>query len=148
MTIEQRPGTERPQEHGERHLVGSPSIKAEWSGGDSEELPRLVHPEGKPHGKASSWLVVGTVFVAFAVAGVALIFKAWPVIWVCVAIIALMIPVAMAVRIMDDTVGWARPTPGEITRGDMTRTAMKVREEQLSGQPQGRPEKHRGRTRG
>ncbi|WP_106396336.1 hypothetical protein [Actinocorallia populi] len=131
MAIEQRPGTEEPRDRAQSHLTGTPEIDAEWSGGDSEELPRLVHPEGSAHGKLSSWLVVITVFVAFAVAGVALILKAWVVIWICVAIIALMFPVAIAVRIMDDTVGWARPTPGEITRGDMTRTATRVREDQM-----------------
>jgi len=131
MANEERPDStgSGALQHG--HLTGSPSVDAEWSGGDSEELPRPVRLEGNPHGKLSSWLVVATALLAFAVAGVALIFKAWIVIWICVAIIALMFPVGFAVRIMDDTVGWARPTPGEITRGDMTRTATKVRKEEL-----------------
>lgn len=137
MAIEERPGTEGPRERAEGqrtdgHLSGGPMVDAHWSGSaHDEELPRLVHPEGSPHGKLSSWLVVVTVFVAFTVAGVALIFKAWVLIWICAAIIVLMLPVAKAVRIMDDTVGWARPTPGEITRGDMTRTAQHVREGNL-----------------
>jgi hypothetical protein len=131
MAIEERPGSGGSGASQEGHLTGSPSIDAEWSGGDAEELPRPVNLKGNPHGKLSSWLVVITALLAFAVAGVALIFKAWIVIWICVAIIALMIPVGFAVRIMDDTVGWARPTPGEITRGDMTRTATKVRDEEL-----------------
>ncbi len=130
MTIEQRPGTQRAEPE-EGHLTGSPYVEAEWSGGDRDELPHPVRLSGQPHGKTSSWIVVATAFVAFAVAGVALILHAWVLMWICVAIVVAMFPAAMAVRIMDDTVGWSKPTPGEITRGYMTRTATRVREEEL-----------------
>lgn len=129
MTIEQRPGMEEPGDGRESHLTGSPSIDAEWSGGASEELPHSRTLEGSPHGKAKSWAVVTTAFVAFAVGGVALILHAWVLLWICVAIIVLMVPAGIAVRIMEDTVGWARPTPGSITRGDMTRVATQVQNE-------------------
>ncbi|MEO3785932.1 hypothetical protein ABGB12_21605 [Actinocorallia sp. B10E7] len=131
MAIEQRPGTEDSGEERKSHLTGSPSIEAEWSGGASEELPRSVTLAGNPHGKVSSWAVVATAVVAFTVGGIAMILNAWVLFWVCVAVVLLMFPAAMAVRIMEDTVGWAKPTPGEITRGNMTRTAGRVRRERL-----------------
>lgn len=129
MTIEQRPGMEEPGEDQKSHLTGSPLIEAEWSKGATEELPHSRTLEGSPHGKAKSWAVVITAFLAFAVGGIALILHAWVLLWICVAVVVLMIPAGIAVRIMEDTVGWARPTPGNITRGDMTRVATRVQNE-------------------
>jgi len=145
MTNEQRPGTEDSGDGRESHLTGSPSIDAEWSGGASEELPHSRTLEGSPHGKAKSWAVVTTAFLAFAVGGVALVLHAWVLLWVCVAVIVLMIPAGIAVRIMEDTVGWARPTPGDITRGDMTRVATQVqneRRQQAKNAQKGEIEQH------
>lgn len=134
MTIERRPDAESAEATGhveKGHLVGSPTIAAEWSQLEGEELPHPNTLAGNPHGRPASWIVVGTAFVAFALGGIALILHAWVLMWICAAVAVLMFPIGLAIHIMDDTVGWAQPTPGEVTRGDMTRVALQFRNEEL-----------------
>lgn len=64
---------------------------------------------GKPRGKRSSWGLVGVMIAAFVAGGLALVLHLWVVFWACVAVVVLSIPAGMAIRIMDDTVGWTLP---------------------------------------
>ena len=65
---------------------------------------RYIRDGGNHHGKPASWIVVGVVTVAFIVGGLALIFQAWSLFWICVAIAVLGFPAGLAVGIMNDTV--------------------------------------------
>ncbi|MBO0775193.1 MAG: hypothetical protein J2P34_02670 [Actinobacteria bacterium] len=61
---------------------------------------------GHPHGKPASWVLIGTVIVAFLAGGAALILHLWWLFWVCVGVVVLSVPAGKAIRIMDDTVIW------------------------------------------
>jgi hypothetical protein len=64
----------------------------------------LVH--GHPHGKRSSWILIGLVIAAFIVGGSAIITHLWWLFWTCVAVVVLAIPTGKMIRVMDDTVSW------------------------------------------
>jgi len=64
----------------------------------------LAH--GSPHGKRSSWVLIGLVVAAFIAGGVAIITHLWWLFWACVAVVVLAIPVGKMIGIMDDTVSW------------------------------------------
>lgn len=64
----------------------------------------LVH--GSPHGRPSSWVLIGLVIAAFIVGGTAIILHLWWLLWVCVAVAVLAIPAGKVTGIMNDTVSW------------------------------------------
>ena len=73
----------------------------------SERLEdRDVSPQGNPHGKPSSWMLVAVVTAAFITGGLAIIAHAWWLFWACAGIVVLSIPAGKAIGIMDDTVAW------------------------------------------
>jgi hypothetical protein len=67
---------------------------------------RDVSPQGNPHGKPSSWMLVAVVTAAFITGGLAIIAHAWWLFWACAGIVVLSIPAGKAIGIMDDTVAW------------------------------------------
>jgi hypothetical protein len=73
---------------------------------DSQPAARRPQTSGNPHGKRSSWVLVGMVVLAFAVGGIAMALHAWWLFWVCVGVVVLAIPAGKAIGIMDDTVAW------------------------------------------
>jgi len=91
---------------------------------------------GHPHGKASSWAVVGVVVAAFLAGGAALIVHLWWLLALSAGVVALCVPAALAVRMMDDTVIWGA-APG----GDGGRLPARAREHERE-QDTARPRPH------
>lgn len=85
----------------------------------SGQLGVMPGHSGRPHGKASSWVLAAFVIAAFATGGAALILRLWPLFWACVGVFVLCIPVGVAIGIMDDTVV-AGSAPGEHERAPST----------------------------
>ncbi|MCW2885724.1 MAG: hypothetical protein JWL58_2586 [Streptosporangiaceae bacterium] len=98
-----------------------------------DDLPRAVSGQGHPHGRKSSWVLVGTVIVAFLVGGVALILHAWTIMIICAAVIVLSVPIGAAIHIMSDTVGWTDAPPTYIDRGHVIREACRLYRREHSG---------------
>jgi hypothetical protein len=88
----------------ERWVAGQDAATA---GADTDRT--LAH--GSPHGKPSSWVLIGLVIAAFIIGGVAIITHLWWLFWACVAVIVLAIPSGKMIRIMDDTVSWETSAP-------------------------------------
>jgi hypothetical protein len=73
----------------------------------SERLEdRHVPHRGNPHGKPSSWALVGTVMAAFLAGGAAIITHLWWLFWACAGIVVLAVPAGKVIGIMNDTVAW------------------------------------------
>jgi hypothetical protein len=51
-------------------------------------------------------VLVGTVMLAFAVGGAALITHVWWLFWACVGVVVLAIPAGKMIGILGDTVAW------------------------------------------
>ncbi|MGI8329122.1 hypothetical protein ACRYCC_04100 [Actinomadura scrupuli] len=98
-----------------------------------ENLPRPVSGQGHPHGRTSSWVLVGTVIAAFLVGGISLIMHAWTIMIICGVIIVLAVPVGAAIHIMSDTVGWTDAPPTYIDRGHVIREASRIYRREHSG---------------
>jgi hypothetical protein len=49
------------------------------------------------------------VLLAFIVGGLAIVFRIWPLFWVCVGIFVLSVPAGKVLGIMNDTVGVEEP---------------------------------------
>ena len=73
------------------------------------------HVNGNPHGKLSSWLLIGVVIAAFLAGGAAIITHTWWLLWTCVGVIVVAAPVGKAIGIMDDTVAWGSSPSSEDT---------------------------------
>jgi hypothetical protein len=99
--------------------VRSKMRRGHASGGRNEEISdgqgqrpweqledRHIPQGGHPHGKPASWGLVTVVMVAFLVGGLSIIAHAWWLLWACIAIAVLAIPVGKMIGIMDDTVDW------------------------------------------
>jgi hypothetical protein len=99
--------------------VRSKIRRGDASGGRNEEISdgqgqrpweqiedRHVPEGGHPHGKPASWVLVTVVMVASVAGGLSIIAHAWWLLWICIAIVALVIPVGKMIGIMDDTVDW------------------------------------------
>jgi len=71
---------------------------------------RHIPEGGHPHGKPASWGLVTAVMVTSVAGGLSIIAHAWWLLWVCIAIVALVIPVGKMIGIMDDTVDWGSTT--------------------------------------
>lgn len=67
---------------------------------------RHVPEGGHPHGKPASWVLVAVVMAASATGGISIITHTWWLLWTCIAIVVLAIPVGKMIGIMDDTVDW------------------------------------------
>lgn len=78
-------------------------VRADWP---ADPIPHTHVPSSNPHGKPSSWVLVGVVLGAFVAGGAAIITHTWWLLWACVGVIVLAIPVGKAIGIMDDTVAW------------------------------------------
>jgi hypothetical protein len=61
---------------------------------------------GNPHGKVTSWVLIGVVIAAFIAGGAAIIIHAWWLLWICVGVTVAAVPAGKAIGIMDDTVAW------------------------------------------
>jgi hypothetical protein len=71
------------------------------------QLSRAEIPVGghkHRHGKPASWVLVAVIIAAFTVGAFAVVFRVWPLFWVCAAIVVLSVPAGKAVGIMNDTV--------------------------------------------
>jgi hypothetical protein len=69
---------------------------------------------GHPRGKHSSWLLTGTVIAAFIAGGAALIVHLWWLLFLCLGVVVISVPVGKAIHIMDDTVVWGdSPAAGD-----------------------------------
>jgi hypothetical protein len=93
---------------------GSPGqIAAMTSEQVPPDEPQTWGERGRPHGRASSWMLVAVVLCASVAAGVALIIHVWPLFWACVAVAGASIPAGKIIGIMDDTMMWGRAPPIE-----------------------------------
>jgi fatty acid desaturase len=81
----------------------------DFSHTQSYRMERPVRRPGQRHGRPSSWALVAVVILAFIVGGFAVVFRLWPLFWVCVGIFVLCIPVGKVLGIMNDTVGVEEP---------------------------------------
>lgn len=72
---------------------------------------RHVPHGGHPHGRPSSWALVGVVIAAFVTGALALILHVWVLFWVCAGIVVAAIPAGKAVGIMNDTIAWGSTEP-------------------------------------
>ena len=89
MAMEQH--TDEPNEHGTApggHLPGEQAV-----GGHSHL-----------HGRPASWALVAVIILAFVAGAFAVVYAAWVVFWVCLAIVVLAVPAGKVVGIMGDTV--------------------------------------------
>jgi hypothetical protein len=69
-------------------------------------LPGEETVGGHPHlhGRPASWLLVTVIIAAFIAGAFAVVQDAWPLFWVCLAIVVLSVPAGKLVGIMGDTV--------------------------------------------
>ena len=65
------------------------------------------------HGKPKSWVLVAVIIAAFIAGGFAVIDAAWPLFWVCLAVVVLSVPAGKLVGIMGDTVTIGDPSQQE-----------------------------------
>ena len=56
------------------------------------------------HGSPASWALVAVLIVVFVAGAFGLVFKVWPLFWVCLGIAILAVPAGKLVGIMSDTV--------------------------------------------
>ena len=105
---DQRSLTPRRRDNRETGMAGPAGDTAVGQGHwPSDRLEdRDVSPQGNPHGKPSSWMLVAVVTAAFITGGLAIIAHAWWLFWACAGIVVLSIPAGKAIGIMDDTVAW------------------------------------------
>lgn len=103
--------------------------------------PRPLTKYGSPRGKPSSWVLVGVVTAAFSVGGAALILHLWWLLWTCVGIIVLSVPVGRVIGVMEDTVGWTLPLHPEQRRRHRSVTA--AAEEARHGEEEGHADSFR-----
>jgi Family of unknown function (DUF6704) len=95
-----------------------------------------VGEAGHGNGRVSSWLLIAVVITAFAVGGAAIILHIWPLLWACVAVAVLAVPLGKAMRIMDDTVTWHDPLPeGQAEPGGPRPSSPPSRRPSPSGRP-------------
>ena len=85
---------------------------------------RHVAEGGHPHGKPASWVLVAVVMAASVTGGISIITHTWWLLWTCIALVVLAIPVGKMIGIMDDTVDWgstpaaaADPQPQRLSGG-------------------------------
>ena len=83
--------------------------------GGHEPGERTLGGHSHLHGKPSSWLFVAVIVAAFVAGGFAVVYAAWVVFWVCLAIVLLSVPAGKVVGIMGDTVTVGDPAaqPGQ-----------------------------------
>jgi hypothetical protein len=77
-----------------------------------------VGAAGHSNGRPKSWALIGTVIVAFAAGGAAIILHLWPLLWACIGVAVLAVPVGLAMGVMDDTVTWEDPLSDTAGTGD------------------------------
>jgi hypothetical protein len=63
-----------------------------------------IGDHGHLHGKPASWVLVAVIITAFVAGAAAVVDEAWPLFWVCLAIVVLSVPAGKLVGIMGDTV--------------------------------------------
>jgi hypothetical protein len=90
---------------------------------------------GHPHGKHSSWLLTATVIAAFIAGGAALIVHLWWLLFLCLGVVVISVPVGKAIRIMDDTVVWG-DSPAAAGDGEQTASQPSQAQQQIR-QPEG-----------
>jgi hypothetical protein len=82
------------------------------------------------HGRPSSWALVAVVIAAFIAGGFAIVFRLWPLFWVCVGIFVLSVPAGKVLGIMDDTMTVEGPvdeTKPAQDRGTVSHPGVRVR---------------------
>ncbi|MBO0773439.1 MAG: hypothetical protein J2P35_18445 [Actinobacteria bacterium] len=85
------------------------------AGQPAGSVPDSHVASGNPHGKPSSWLLISVVITAFLAGGAAIITHLWWLLWTCVGVIVVAVPVGKAIGIMDDTVAWGSSPSSEDT---------------------------------
>ena len=85
-----------PHDHGSSEQGTAPGEHqpGETPIGDHENL----------HGSPASWALVAVLIAAFVAGAFGLVFKVWPLFWVCLGIVVLSVPAGKLIGIMDDTV--------------------------------------------
>ncbi|HLH57859.1 MAG TPA: DUF6704 family protein [Streptosporangiaceae bacterium] len=61
------------------------------------------------HGRPASWVLVAIITAAFIAGGFAVVFRMWPLFWVCAGVVLLSVPAGKVVGIMGDTVLYGSP---------------------------------------
>jgi hypothetical protein len=56
------------------------------------------------HGSPASWALVAVLVAALVGGAFGLVYKAWPLFWVCLGIVVLSVPAGKLIGIMEDTV--------------------------------------------
>ncbi len=65
------------------------------------------------HGRPGSWALVAVITAAFVAGAFAIVFRLWPLFWVCAGIVLLSVPAGKVVGIMGDTVVAGNPAMQE-----------------------------------
>ena len=96
------------QDHPEHQDGAGTRAMRSVTGGTPHQSPahpgEPSHLGGHPHGKRSSWVLIGLVVIAFLAGGASLILHIWWLFWACLGVVLLAVPAGKAIRIMDDTV--------------------------------------------
>ncbi|HUN30906.1 MAG TPA: hypothetical protein VMU95_02720 [Trebonia sp.] len=81
----------------------------DYASNQSYRVERPVGSHLRRHGRPSSWVIVAVVLAAFVTGAFAIVFRLWPLFWVCVGIFVLSVPAGKVLGIMNDTVGVEEP---------------------------------------
>jgi hypothetical protein len=81
----------------------------DYANNQAYRMERPVGQHKHRHGRPTSWGLVVVVVLAFITGAFAIVFKLWPLFWVCVGIFVLSVPAGKVMGIMNDTVGVEEP---------------------------------------
>jgi hypothetical protein len=90
---------------GQRQGMSNNPHVNDYANGQAFRMERPVGEHKHRHGRPSSWALVGVIVLAFIVGAFAIVFKLWPLFWVCVGVFVLSVPAGKVMGIMNDTVG-------------------------------------------
>ncbi|HTU75332.1 MAG TPA: hypothetical protein VMG38_17605 [Trebonia sp.] len=89
-------------------MSNNPQVN-DYASTQSYRAERPVGEHKLRHGRPTSWALVAVVLAAFVAGAFAIVFKLWPLFWVCVGIFVLSVPAGKVMGIMNDTVGVEEP---------------------------------------
>jgi hypothetical protein len=81
----------------------------DYANNQAYRMERPVGAHKHRHGRPTSWALVVVVLLVFITGGFAIVFRLWPLFWVCAGIFLLSVPAGKVMGIMNDTVGVEEP---------------------------------------
>jgi hypothetical protein len=94
---------------GQRHPMSNNPQVNDYANNQAYRMERPVGRHKHRHGRPTSWALVVVVLLAFVVGAFAIVFRLWPLFWVCVGVFVLSVPVGKVIGVMNDTVGVEEP---------------------------------------